>query len=59
MNIKNGVITGIDWRNKKTVHIPLSAVRLIVEDAGNQPAADRVYYLDGNLGYVDLKRDKA
>jgi hypothetical protein len=53
MRFENGFVIGRDWHSKKITYIPITAIERIVEDCGNQPAANRVYFLDAR-GSVDL-----
>lgn len=56
MKIENGFVIGEDWTSKKQVRIGVHAILKITEDVGNSPPADRIYFIDGHIPPIDLKR---
>jgi hypothetical protein len=59
MKIENGFVVGTDWHTGRTVRIGVHAILKIDEDCGNVPPANRIYFVNGHIPHVDLKREDA
>lgn len=52
--IENGFVIGEDWNTHKTIMVGVHSILKITLDVGNQPAANRIAFIDGHMPHVDL-----